>query len=87
MDELEKYHLEHKEETIKFLNSDSFKRISAFTKAEDDARRKAGIQGKKGEIEFICPLCGGVAISQRYPYKNELHGGSQCSVCKVGSKI
>ncbi len=64
-----------------FLKSDSFKRMKAMSNAEDEARQKAGIFGKPGEVTYTCPLCGGTCYSVRYPHKNELHGRMRCDGC------
>lgn len=37
--------------------------------------------------EFICPLCGGIAISEKYKYKGAFHGRSHCTKCGVKTII
>ncbi|WP_422445995.1 hypothetical protein [Thermoanaerobacterium sp. DL9XJH110] len=53
-----------------------------FIKAESEAFEKAGI--KTGRVEFICPICGGKAIGNRYKYGGRIHGlGSGCTKCGI----
>lgn len=52
------------------------KRIVLFMKAQMEAE-------KKGEEEFVCPLCGGEAWWGRSSYNNHLH----CGCRKCGFKM
>lgn len=57
-------------------------RIMQYMQAENEAFEKAGI--KTGKIEFICPLCGGKAIGNRYEHSGRTHGlGSGCTKCGI----
>jgi predicted RNA-binding Zn-ribbon protein involved in translation (DUF1610 family) len=59
-----------------------WKRIIEFMLAEQKAFDKAGI--KVGRVEFNCPLCGGLAIGNRYYYGGRIHGlGSGCTKCGI----
>jgi predicted RNA-binding Zn-ribbon protein involved in translation (DUF1610 family) len=49
-------------------------------KAEDEAFEKAGID--EGTVTYICPICGGEAVANRYKFGDRYHGlGSGCRTC------
>lgn len=53
-----------------------------FMEASNEAFKKAGTE--TGRLEFICPVCGGKAIGNRYEYNGAIHGlGSGCTKCGV----
>lgn len=55
-----------------------------FYEAENKAFENAGIE--TGTVEFICPICSGKAIGNRYysPYTGRLKGlGSHCQKCGI----
>ena len=48
--------------------------------AENKAFEQAGID--VGMVEYKCPICGGVAVTNRYLYDDRYHGlGSGCKTC------
>jgi hypothetical protein len=48
--------------------------------AEDKAFEEAGI--REGKVEYICPICGNMAVAVRYNYKGSISGlGSGCKTC------
>ena len=75
------------EDVKKLFESEGMKKVFALREAEKEAREKAGIYGKAGYVEFPCPHCGGVCISDFYPTNGELHGGMGCPKCKIGIRI
>lgn len=73
----EKKIIEDFEKVIKLMD-DSFK----IMKAEEEAFKKAGI--KEGTVTYTCPICGSIAIANRYYYNGRYHGlGSGCPKCGI----
>lgn len=57
-------------------------KIIASIKAEEEAFNKAGIE--EGTVTYICPICGGEAVANRYMHGGRLHGmGSYCKGCET----
>jgi len=55
-------------------------KVLLVMEAEEEAFEKAGI--KEGRVEYICPICGGKAIANRYTFNGSYHGlGSGCPTC------
>lgn len=56
--------------------------ILKFMGAENKAFEEKGI--KTGRVEFVCPVCGGQAVGNRYEYNGRIHGlGSGCVKCGI----
>jgi hypothetical protein len=59
-----------------------FKEFDMVCKAESEAFEKAGID--EGRVEYTCPICGGIAVANRYKFGGRFHGlGSFCPGCGV----
>jgi hypothetical protein len=65
----------------KFEESEKlFKETLLTMQAEEDAFEKAGIE--EGRVEYECPICGGIAVANRYMNGGSYHGlGSGCETC------
>lgn len=50
--------------------------------AENEAFEKAGIT--EGRVEYICPICGNIAVANRYMFNGSYHSlGSGCKNCGI----
>ena len=53
-----------------------------FTAAANEAFEKAGIV--TGQLRFVCPICGGKAIGNRYKFNGAIYSlGSGCTQCGI----
>jgi predicted RNA-binding Zn-ribbon protein involved in translation (DUF1610 family) len=53
-----------------------------FMMAENKAFKERGLE--TGRVEFVCPVCGGQAVGNRYEYNGRIHGlGSGCNKCSI----
>ena len=56
--------------------------LMKYLVAEGQAFKEAGLE--VGTVEFICPICGGKAIGNRYKHGGRIHGlGSRCTKCGI----
>lgn len=80
---LSKEDYEEKEnEVIENFNKgiDALRKFALVCEAEEKALKDAGV--KEGKVEYICPICGGTAVANRYKYGGRYHGlGSGCKTC------
>lgn len=62
------------------VDGKTYEGLMMFFEAENKAFEEAGTE--VGEVEFICPICGGKAEASRYYYMGRIHGlGSGCKSC------
>lgn len=68
----------HEREELNRLMDDFMKRRLAEMKAFEEA----GID--EGTVEYTCPICGDIAVANRYKFNGRYHGlGSGCKTCGV----
>lgn len=80
----EKEYTEKEEVTIKYFEKtvQHLRKFMSMIETENEAFKKAGI--KEGRVKYKCPICGGVAIANRYTYGGRRGGlGSGCPKCGI----
>lgn len=74
------YKMEHDSEYKK-----SLERGAAFFKADNAARKSAGLENKIGTYTFTCPNCGTLCKGEwvRFDSMGNLHGRTDCFTCDI----
>ena len=58
---------------------------AAFFKADNEARKAAGLENKIGSYTFTCPNCGSECKGEwvRFDSLGNLHGRTDCFTCDI----
>ena len=62
---------------------------AAFFKADQVARKAAGLEKKIGTYTFTCPNCGTLCKGEwvRFDSLGNLHGGTGCPTCNIHLRV
>ncbi len=63
----------------------SAEKSAAFFKADQEARKAAGLEDKVGSYTFTCPNCGSECKGEwvRHDHNGNIHGRTDCFTCDI----
>ena len=61
----------------------SVEKSARFFKADQEARKKAGLENKPGTYTFTCPNCNSLCKGSWVLMGQQLHGSTGCSICNI----